>query len=571
MKQPLAIPLLLVIGLTSWLCGAMASDREVIDQPRVRGREAVWGNRNADQNDAKRDEFSSRLRPLHPVWEWVRHEGGTNWEGGWHVEVDGEGCIYVLGGFDRFTNFGTNVLTGFEGGSQFLARLDANGNLLWIRTPGGSGLLAPSEFHLDAAGNGYLLGTFSGEVIFGGHRLSSSGQALFIAQYDRMGRALWATKAETLEPGDWSFSSAVDRQGNIYVAGGFSSRIWFGRRMLAATGGNPDVFFAKFNRQGQVVWAGQSVTVEADWAQALAVDAGGDVFLTGTIQCPVAVTPDGEALDYVERTFLTRHDPRGNTVWTVHSDGNPGNSQGSSLAMDAAGNVFLAGAFRGCFELGGKVLVRESDGRGAYLAKVRPTGHVLWLRGAGQTEFDSLSEIVVVRNGTLYVAGQFRGHATLGRTELRSEDHPEAYVAMYGPEGEAVWAKQMRSANFSQPLRLELDRFDRVYLLGESCGTVLAGGPAAPRDGPEYPHLFLVSFDADGRLGWIEDLDGDTLRMWATFAVDHKGDCYLTGTFAESISFGTHALTARGNRDFFLAKYSPDMRPSRRQNVVLMP
>jgi len=493
----------------------------------------------------------STVRLREPAWAWVRQEGGTNCESGSQVEVDSDGCVYVLGGFERP---GTNAPAGSSEWPYFLARYDSRGNLLWVRSSTGSGRVAPWRFHLAAAGNAYLLGTFNGEVDFDGNRISSTRHAAFIMKYDQRGRALWATQADVLEAEDSVLASTVDRQGNVYVAGDFSRAIRIGHHILSPAGGNSDVLVAKFNHQGEVLWARQSGTAEPDWPHALAVDSRGNVYLAGTIQTWEARIPGG-AFDFIPHTFLTRQDAHGNAAWTICSEGGQGDSHGYAVATDAAGNAFLAGSFSGGFSLSGQNLARET-GEGSYIAKIRPTGELLWLRSAGATESDHVAGLAVDMNGSLYATGDFHGNATFGHIRLNSDLSFEAFVVKYGVAGDPLWARQMRSQYFSQALQLQLDGHARVYLFGEGVGMVSADAEVVQPTHDGYPHLFMVSFDADGYPNWLQNLDGDTLRMWSTFAVDHAGNCYLTGSFDDTLVFGNQTLISRGSRDFFLAKFA---------------
>ena len=146
-------------------------------------------------------------------------------------------------------------------------------------------------------------------------------------------------------------------------------------------------------------------------------------------------------------------------------------------------------------------------------------------------------------------AGDFLGQAVIGSQWLNSGPYQQAYLVKYDRQGRPVWVRQNEAQTYSMALRLELDRFGRVFLLGERGGS-LPGEPEIA-----YSHLFLASYDRDGRPRWAQDFGSDTLRMWSTFSVDRRGDCFVVGSFQETLAFGDTLLSSRGSRDFFLARF----------------
>src|ERR1700756_5471296 len=73
---------------------------------------------------------------------------------------------------------------------------------------------------------------------------------------------------------------AADTNGNIYVAGSFRGTVGFGSTNLTSAGGS-DIFVAKFDNSGNLQWIQQAGGTNNDQGAAVAVDASGNVFVTG--------------------------------------------------------------------------------------------------------------------------------------------------------------------------------------------------------------------------------------------------------------------------------------------------
>jgi hypothetical protein len=166
---------------------------------------------------------------------WAKTMGGPGAEWPVAVAADAEGGVTLLGQFNGTADFDpgeeTAVLTARRYGDMFLARLDGQGALSWVRSvgsPDGSG--RPLGMDLLETGSGSILvaGSFTGAVDFDPGRepqVSYAGptghERCFVASYSRQGELQWhrvfAGPYETA-----ARALAVGADGTIFVAGFFS-------------------------------------------------------------------------------------------------------------------------------------------------------------------------------------------------------------------------------------------------------------------------------------------------------------------------------------------------------------
>ena len=107
-------------------------------------------------------------------------------------------------------------------------------DLVWAKRAGGTGSAFGFGIAVDTAGNSYVTGGFEGTATFGPGETnettltSAAGDRdIFVAKYDASGDLLWAKRAGG-EGFDRSFGIAVDAAGNSYVTGGFEGTATFG-------------------------------------------------------------------------------------------------------------------------------------------------------------------------------------------------------------------------------------------------------------------------------------------------------------------------------------------------------
>ena len=144
-----------------------------------------------------------------------------------------------------------------------------------------SGSLSGLGLALDAQGNAYVAGTLTGTASWAGGTLSgeSSQGNLFLASYSAQGNVRWVQQGGGKNSRSGGGGLCLDAAGNVYVVGGFSGSAVYGSTTLTNTGG---LLLAKCDATGKFAWAivhGGGGTV---YYSQIAVDAQGNTVLTGT-------------------------------------------------------------------------------------------------------------------------------------------------------------------------------------------------------------------------------------------------------------------------------------------------
>ena len=179
-------------------------------------------------------------------WLWVKNNIGINTNCiSYGIAVDASGNSYVTGYFADSATFGSTTLTSNGVSDIFVAKLDSSGNWLWAKNAGYSGCgTSGNGIAVDASGNIYVTGDFSGSATFGSITLTSNGDSdIFIAKLDSSGNWLGATKTGGTDT-VVSYGIAVDASGNNYVTGFFYRTATFGPTTLTSSG-SADIFVAK--------------------------------------------------------------------------------------------------------------------------------------------------------------------------------------------------------------------------------------------------------------------------------------------------------------------------------------
>jgi membrane protease YdiL (CAAX protease family) len=107
------------------------------------------------------------------TFAWAQKMGGSSDDSGRSIAVDSSGNIYTTGIFEGTATFGSTSLTSAGSADIFITKHNTNGTLAWARKMGGSSWDYGAGIGVDGSGNIYTTGEFSGTATFGSTSLTS--------------------------------------------------------------------------------------------------------------------------------------------------------------------------------------------------------------------------------------------------------------------------------------------------------------------------------------------------------------------------------------------------------------
>lgn len=425
-----------------------------------------------------------------PNWQWAKSIGGSDWDEAHSLTVDATGNTYIAGYFQSTSLiFGSTTLTNVGGGDIFFAKYDALGNVLWAKSAGGTGSDWANSIVVDAIGNTYIAGGFDSPTLsFGATTLTNSGSGdLFLAKYDPMGNVLWAKSAAGANA-DGVNSIAVDAAGNTYIIGGFwSPNLNFGSTTLinANSGaGSIDMFLAKYDGSGNILWAKSAGGTSNDEAKYLTIDTFGNTYMTGYYSSNT-ISFGSNTLTSMgnNETFLVKYDASGNVLW-AQSAGGTSSDITTSLDIDTYGNTYVAGMFSSQNITFGTFNLINGNSNGSadiFLAKYDASGNVLWAKSAGGTNRDMATSLTVDALGNTYITGIFQSTAiSFGSTTLVNMDNTsntsDIFLSKYDAFGNVLWAKSAGGMDWDEVFSLDVDASGNNYIGGRFRSSTLSFG-----------------------------------------------------------------------------------------------
>jgi hypothetical protein len=404
------------------------------------------------------------------IWEWAVQAGGVDDDRGNSITADSLGNCYVTGCFQNTATFGPETLISTGSYDIFVAKLDPEGNYLWTVQAGGIGADDSKSIILDNEGFCYITGYFSGTAVFGSITLDSYGSSdLYLAKLDPEGDFLWVTQGGGLSS-DTCNDLALDNLGNCYATGSFSSTAEFGEFTLSSSDGS-DIFVAKLDSNGSFIWVAQAGGTSNDSSGSIAIDNNGNSYITGNfygdaVFGATTLANIGTSADI----FIAKVDSLGSFLW-ANQAGDESWDRGNGIATDNNGNCYVVGSFRDTIAFDAFSLTSHGE-EDFFVAKLDTNGNYIWVTQTGGTEPDNCNDIFIDSDGSIYLTGYFSAFTVFGPVLLHSYGFWDTYVTKLDSEGSFLWVKRAGSASSENGNSVYCDNIGNCYLTGYFYGTI---------------------------------------------------------------------------------------------------
>ena len=390
-------------------------------------------------------------------WNWAVSAGdGSNVDQCYGIATDSEGNAYWAGSVRGTSEFGCCTITTGSNTAGVLAKYDAAGNCLWVR----SVLVTfddafAYDIAIDAEDRIYITGSYNGNAVFSDDvTLSSLGSDdIFLARYDEEGNCIWARRAGSSGSSDEARGVAVSDSGDVFIAGySGGTTIRFDDIMVPNPGNFRQIIIARYDSTGTVQWAKASTgNGQSKSARGIAL-ANGRLFVTGQFSFTVG-TFDGLPISSTNtggKAYVLACDLDGNALW-ANSYGS-GDHEGMGITADTLGNVFMVGRLWGSMSLPDDTLVSVSSNDDFVILRFDADGNYHWGKSTGSTQRDLSWSAAADGQGNAYVAVQFSATVDFFGTVLSSSGGEDIAILKMDGAGDVVWAQRAGGNQRDVPL-----------------------------------------------------------------------------------------------------------------------
>lgn len=470
-----------------------------------------------------------------------------------------------------------------------------------------------SNYHkvcTDSKDNFYIMANFARKINFGTIELKSGSKSpdvndAFIAKIDPYGETIfWGIQITSLGNVEGK-SITTDNQNNLYVTGSFEGETTFGSTTIS-----PKHKFgfciAKYNSDGDFQWVRQGGNFDSKWGiattygYALETDKKGNIYIAANVlgmyddwvhdpALPIEKQYLGKA--YYEdqsiegnefytgnHTIIIKLAPDGKMIWKRVG---ALNLNLSDLAIDENENTYLTGSIGGTSVFEGKKI--EANGLSDIIVvKFDKEGNTTWLKqfGTGKpfssgayatksaNDIEGGQFIAIDATGNIYFTGvhfdgaKFDDRTLSSNANIKGLEVGNAFLAKLDMDGNIKWIKNAKGKGTANLTGMVCDKTGNVYLSG------IIAFKKVTFDGRKAKGPFIMKFDTNGDIQWVDDADtrdkswGKTVKVKVSYisglAINNSEDfLYTTGNAVketkESRTTGLYETTTTTTNETIIA------------------
>lgn len=284
-----------------------------------------------------------------------------------------------------------------------------------------------------------------------------------------------------------------------------------------------------------------------DKTRGVAVDAAGNVFLASECVGDARFGPHTHRSAGGMDFCLVKLDPAGKPLWVAGLGGSK-TDRAYGVATDAAGNAYVTGHYEStdAQALGGPV--PNAGGYDVFTAKFSPEGRLLWLRTGGGAGYDYGHGIVVDLRGDVVITGAVQGKAVFGEQSVSAgtESARAIFCAKYDAEGRLLWLRSTPAGLSGSGHGVAVDGAGNLYVGGNATGQGKMGAVEIQAAGAA---ALVLKLTPEGEAVWASVIPGSASAIYHEITCDTAGRVWAAGMFKGSVTVAGQTFTSGGLKD----------------------
>lgn len=411
----------------------------------------------------------------------------------------------------------------------------------------------------DNADNLYMIGTFIGNWGWReGDTLKSAGGTDFVmARLDAQGQPIWMRSGGGRVDDELAHLAVSPDGSSLYAAGWIRDTLVLEDNIIATEGlSGDDAFLVKYDNNGNFQWARQWAGKGISRITALLTDNAGQVYVGGIFTDSLLLNNNNDTLVSAGGfdMLMARYDADGNLLGYKQLGGTQ-TEMLNTMTLAPNGYWYIGGYFVGNTGLGAFNL--ESNGEtDAFLLQSDTDGNVWWVKQFGSEYAEAIEHIAANSDGKLALSGVFSQQSLWENTLLNAWGSSDIVLAQTDADGNLQWAVSMGSQQPDAINDMTTDDQNNIYLAGTMGGNMAFGGSLFLTSSGNSD-AFAAKFAPDGTPLWAQAGGGYSTDSGNSIWVgqtDNSRYCYLAGSYILAANFETISLSSNGTADMFMAK-----------------
>jgi hypothetical protein len=385
---------------------------------------------------------------------------------------------------------------------------------------------------------------------------------------------VWAKGFVGLDNEDVS-SVATDINGNVFMTGNFlSDTLNFDSLSLSNTNQNTssftylksDIFIAKFDNEGNTLWAKNARGNKYDNSLAMSLDYDGNVIVTGSFNSDTLYFDSISLIHSVPNPnsnavgdfFIVKFDTFGNVLWAKSAY----KAAGNSIAVDLNNNVFVSGSYYATnFLVLDSITINNQGLNDIFLAKYDESGNLIWGKSIGGASSDWDKAVTTDMSGNVFLTG-YTQSSTISIDTTSLTMTCRTFIAKFKPNGDLIWAINAADSGLIDGESIATDMNGNLILVGcfhsasvNFSSITLTNYVTNPSIANDYgSDILIVKYDSYGNVLWAKSAGAINHDIAKSVFIDGSDHIYVTGDFSYQLIFVPFSLTEISWENLFILK-----------------
>jgi len=384
----------------------------------------------------------------------------------------------------------------------------------------------------------------------------------------------------------------VQKDGFVYVTGGYLGTATFGSTVFTSQSSlsiylGSDIFLAKYDTLGNLIWAKSFGGTERNIGQKIAVDANGDIFLFGFSEGvayfgPLSITIGIHRPN--KDQFILKLNPSGQPIWvkSIRISQSPVTQVGpdghtSALKISKQGRLYLCANmwttsdfFTHNLYYDGQNTFLNSE-QGSFLLQIdKLNGSLIHSKLIGfpfsmYFKYKSrMGGMAIDSAGNVVITGNYTGIFTVDSTNSPFSSSYMLYVIKIDSSNTVQWMKTSSSPNYISPypkvvpMDLQIDQSNNIYI-GGNYQKYFSFDGLNPLNLTDDINPFILKLTPQGNATYLKTFKTDTSSVEETdriyrLAVDQDNNLFGIGSFNNNMVIENQVLQSYGGQDAFVVK-----------------
>ncbi|NVO20196.1 MAG: hypothetical protein HXX13_10870 [Bacteroidetes bacterium] len=437
--------------------------------------------------------------------EWISHADSPSFSMAvaQDIETDASGNIFIVGYADKPVIFGTITMNDFTYGSSFLAKMNPQGQFVWVKDIARS-YTPKILLELDSRGNPVICFHYSDLPVNNNLQdiLPSTDNNIGLAKFSSDGLHMWSVGGGSTNNGDYPFCMAIDPNDNVFLAGSFFQYTTFQDKTLTEKFAVKGTFIAKFDGGGKCGWIRESNEYNYE-----------------------------HKADYNEAAVY-------------------------AMACDSKGNCYVSGRYTSQMNFLGYNI--ETDNMSGFIGRININGNCDWITPQ-HIVFPTFKSLIVDKDDNLVCGGASAENVQLTGASALFTSNNKLLFSKLSASQNWLWAKEIVETDRAIPEMgsscndMDCDLDGNIYFTGNSNGTTRIGINSFNTSSTLEEMIYVAKLSSDGNVLWVRSNNlSDAASASESIAVDGNNNCFIAGYRNRAFSMDDKQL--QDGRGVFVAK-----------------